>query len=124
MSPLQYQKQLRLQEARSILTNERRDVGTVSRRVGYESSSQFSREYSRLFGKPQVREIRNGTSRPKPGDALRRHMTSYILSGSQRTAVTAAANRLRESVPLNALVMSNVVKEADSPILIRGVDQS
>jgi len=57
MSPLQYQKQLRLQEARSILRNERKDVGTVSRRVGYESSSQFSREYSRLFGNPPMREI-------------------------------------------------------------------
>jgi len=57
MSPLQYQKQLRLQEARSILRNERRDVGTVSRRVGYESSSQFSREYSRLFGNPPMQDI-------------------------------------------------------------------
>jgi transcriptional regulator GlxA family with amidase domain len=64
MSPLQYQKQLRLQEARSILRNERRDVGTVSRRVGYESSSQFSREYSRLFGIPPVRDISN-TNSPK-----------------------------------------------------------
>lgn len=60
MSPLQYQKQLRLQEARSILRNERRDVGSVSRRVGYESPSQFSREYSRLFGNPPVREIGEG----------------------------------------------------------------
>jgi len=60
MSPLQYQKQLRLQEARSILRNERKDVGTVSRRVGYESPSQFSREYSRLFGNPPVREISEG----------------------------------------------------------------
>jgi transcriptional regulator GlxA family with amidase domain len=62
MSPLQYQKQLRLQEARSILRNERPDVGTVSRRVGYESCSQFSREYNRLFGNPPVREIRKGAS--------------------------------------------------------------
>ena len=62
MSPLQYQKQLRLQEARSILRNERNDVGTVSRRVGYASSSQFSREYSRLFGTPPVREISKGNS--------------------------------------------------------------
>jgi transcriptional regulator GlxA family with amidase domain len=61
MSPLQYQKQLRLQEARSILRNERTDVGTVSRRVGYESPSQFSREYSRLFGIPPVREISEGS---------------------------------------------------------------
>jgi AraC-like DNA-binding protein len=59
MSPVQFQKQLRLQEARSILRNERLDVGTVSRRVGYESSSQFSREYNRLFGNPPVREMRD-----------------------------------------------------------------
>ena len=62
MSPLQYQKQLRLQEARSLLRNERKDVATVSRRVGYESASQFSREYSRLFGHPPVDEIGNGNS--------------------------------------------------------------
>jgi len=62
MSPLQYQKQLRLQEARSILRNERKDVGTVSRRVGYDSPSQFSREYSRLFGNPPVQEVSEGTS--------------------------------------------------------------
>ena len=61
MSPLQYQKQLRLQEARSLLRNEPEDVGTISRRVGYESSSQFSREYSRLFGNPPVREISKGS---------------------------------------------------------------
>jgi AraC-like DNA-binding protein len=62
MSPLQYQKQLRLQEARSILRNEPQDVGAVSRRVGYESASQFSREYSRLFGNPPVQEISNRIS--------------------------------------------------------------
>lgn len=61
MSPLQYQKQLRLQEARTILRNERVDVGTVSRRVGYASPSQFSREYSRFFGAPPVREINKVT---------------------------------------------------------------
>ena len=71
MSPLQYQKQLRLQEARSIFRNERRDVGTVSRCVGYESSPQLSREYCRLFGNPPVLEIRNGTlSKTSPGNSF------------------------------------------------------
>jgi len=70
MSPLQYQKQLRLQEARSILRNEGKDVGTVSHRVGYESCSQFSREYSRLFGNPPVSEIGKGTL---PGQAPTAH---------------------------------------------------
>lgn len=57
MSPLQYQKQLRLQEARRILLSEFLDAGTASRRVGYESASQFSREYRRFFGTPPMQDI-------------------------------------------------------------------
>jgi AraC-like DNA-binding protein len=57
MSPLQFQKQLRLQEARRILLSETTDAATVSQRVGYESPSQFSREYRRLFGFPPLRDI-------------------------------------------------------------------
>jgi AraC-like DNA-binding protein len=57
MSPLQYQKQLRLQEARRMMIAESLDAGTASRRVGYESSSQFSREYRRFFGAPPMRDI-------------------------------------------------------------------
>ena len=48
LSPLQYQKQLRLQEARRMLFSEALDAATVSRQVGYESPSQFSREYRRF----------------------------------------------------------------------------
>ncbi|MDR7148532.1 AraC-like DNA-binding protein [Hydrogenophaga palleronii] len=58
MSPLQYQKQLRLQEARQLMMNEALDAGTTAARVGYESASQFSRDYSRLFGEPPQRDIR------------------------------------------------------------------
>ncbi|MBZ9781395.1 AraC family transcriptional regulator [Pseudomonas sp. REP124] len=50
MSPLQYQKQLRLQEARRLLLSEKSDVSSIGYKKGYESLSQFSREYSRLFG--------------------------------------------------------------------------
>ena len=57
MSPLQYQKQLRLQEARRMLLLEAVDAGTASRRVGYESASQFSREYRRFFGAPPLKDI-------------------------------------------------------------------
>ncbi|MEP7185947.1 MAG: AraC family transcriptional regulator [Rhodanobacter sp.] len=56
MSPLQYQKQLRLQEARRLLLTERGDVASIAHRVGYESPSQFSREYSRQFGAPPLRD--------------------------------------------------------------------
>lgn len=57
MSPLQFQKQLRLQEARRMLLFEAVDAGTAGRRVGYESTSQFSREYRRLFGAPPLRDL-------------------------------------------------------------------
>jgi len=58
MSPLQYQKQLRLQEARRIMLSERIDAATAGHRVGYDSSSQFSREYSRFFGVPPGRDVK------------------------------------------------------------------
>ena len=57
MSPLQFQKQLRLQEARRLMFSEHLDAGTAARRVGYESPSQFSREYSRFFGTAPLRDI-------------------------------------------------------------------
>ena len=57
MSPLQYQKWLRLNEARRLMLNEHRDVSSAAFKVGYESPSQFSREYSRLFGVPPKRDM-------------------------------------------------------------------
>jgi AraC-like DNA-binding protein len=57
VSPLQYQKQLRLQEARQLMLNENQDAGSAAGQVGYESPSQFSREYSRLFGAPPQRDV-------------------------------------------------------------------
>lgn len=59
MSPLQYQKQLRLQEARHLMLNQHIDVGHAAGLVGYESASQFSREYSRLFGSSPQKDIQN-----------------------------------------------------------------
>ena len=59
MSPLQFQKLLRLNEARRLMLTERLDATTAAFQVGYESPSQFSREYSRLFGAPPLRDITN-----------------------------------------------------------------
>jgi AraC-like DNA-binding protein len=59
MSPLQYQKSLRLSEARRLMLTERLDAANAAFQVGYESPSQFSREYSRLFGAPPLRDITN-----------------------------------------------------------------
>jgi len=66
MSPLQYQKQLRLQRARDLMLGEQLDAAAAAHRVGYESASQFSREYRRLFGAPpraalrQLRAVADG----------------------------------------------------------------
>ena len=56
MSPIQFQKQIRLQQARLLLTTHVHDVTGVSHRVGYDSPSQFSREYRRQFGAPPSRD--------------------------------------------------------------------
>ena len=56
LSPLQYQKWLRLNEARRLMLNEHQEVSSAAYQVGYESPSQFSREYSRLFGAPPLRD--------------------------------------------------------------------
>lgn len=69
MSPLQYQKWLRLNEARRLMLNEGLDAASAAFRVGYESPSQFSREYSRLFSTPPRRDIE--TLRQQPDDDAR-----------------------------------------------------
>jgi len=58
MSPLQYQKQLRLHAARERMLMDRVDAASAAFEVGYESASQFNREYSRFFGQPPMRDIR------------------------------------------------------------------
>ena len=57
MSPVQFQKQIRLQEARRLMLGEALDVASASSRVGYEDPSYFSREYKKLFGAPPQRDI-------------------------------------------------------------------
>jgi len=57
MSPLQYQKWLRLSEARRLMLTDHLDAAAAAFQVGYESPSQFSREYRRFFGEPPLRDI-------------------------------------------------------------------
>ena len=65
MTPMQYQKLLRLQEARRLMLVEKIDAGTAGYRVGYASESQFSREYSRQFGNAPMRDVK-GWGQPLP----------------------------------------------------------
>jgi AraC-like DNA-binding protein len=66
MSPLQYQKHLRLQAARGRMLIDGLDAASAAFEVGYESASQFNREYSRLFGQPPIRDIRTLRSPDAP----------------------------------------------------------
>ena len=66
MSPLQYQKQLRLQAARGRMLMDGMDAASAAFEVGYESASQFNREYSRFFGQPPMRDIRSLRSPSAP----------------------------------------------------------
>jgi len=66
MSPVQYQKQLRLQAARGRMLIDGLDAASAAFEVGYESASQFNREYSRFFGQPPMRDIRTLRSPSAP----------------------------------------------------------
>ena len=57
MSPLQFQKQIRLQEARRLMLGEGLDAASAGYRVGYNDASHFNREYKRLFGLPPLRDV-------------------------------------------------------------------
>lgn len=70
MSPLQFQKQVRLQEARNRLLNDGRDIAGVGFAVGYDSPSQFSREYSRQFGQPPGRDLERLRAQPMQAAVL------------------------------------------------------
>lgn len=63
LSPLQFQKHLRLVEARRLMLSEGKTASNAAFDVGYESVSQFNREYSRMFGQPPVRDIRQARSK-------------------------------------------------------------
>jgi AraC-like DNA-binding protein len=68
MSPLQYQKQVRLQSARSLMLSNGLDAASAAFEVGYESATQFNREYSRFFGQPPMRNVRAMLSRGTPAE--------------------------------------------------------
>ena len=86
MSPLQYQKWLRLNEARRLMLSDGAEAATAAFSVGYESPSQFSREYARLFGAPPRRDVealRPGSGAQMPGQAApRRHRRSMVAAGA------------------------------------------
>jgi AraC-like DNA-binding protein len=96
MSPLQYQRQLRLQAARGRMLVDGMDASTAAIEVGYESVRPFNREYSRFFGHPPMRDIRN----------LRLPGAPAMELVSQQNAPTSAALRARERIAIRRIVSS------------------
>jgi len=94
MTPLQFQKQLRLQDARSLMLVQDVDVATAALLVGYESSSQFSREYRRHFGEPPARDI---APLARFAGLGRGHLSSILTAyvRLQGTATSANSDRRR-----------------------------
>jgi AraC-like DNA-binding protein len=70
MSPLQFQKQIRLQEARRLMLGEELDAASAGQRVGYEDPAYFSRDYKKLFGAPPHRDISRLRSRLELGGSV------------------------------------------------------
>lgn len=70
MSPLQYQKQLRLQEARRLMLTDGLEAAVASYKVGYESPSQFSREYSRMFGASPRNDVTRLRGQPQEASLI------------------------------------------------------
>lgn len=83
MSPLQYQKQLRLHAARQRMLIDGLDAASAAFEVGYESASQFNREYSRFFGQPPMRDVRTLRSTGAPPVELMRDRSASAAAGSQ-----------------------------------------
>jgi len=75
-SPLQYQKELRLLEARQRLRTGAISVSTAAYEVGYESPSQFSREYARKFGRPPKSDLSKGGAKNEASPVAVRHVSS------------------------------------------------
>lgn len=91
MSPLQYQKWLRLNEARRLMLNERLDAASAAFHVGYESPSQFSREYSRLFSAPPKRDIEGLRRQSDAAEPPRRSIAISKTSGRLGDAARSPA---------------------------------
>ena len=70
ISPLQFQKRLRLQEARRIMLGEHLDAASAAYRVGYDDASHFNREYKRLFGLPPMRDVERLREATRQNDSL------------------------------------------------------
>jgi AraC-like DNA-binding protein len=122
MSPLQFRKQLRLQEARRLMLGEHLDAASAGLRVGYDDASQFSREYKRLFGQqPGTREAGGRDVERLRGVARRDASSDTTVDGSKalftRISIwpNAAATRSTALVIWSGLLMSHTTPMATPP---------
>lgn len=86
MSPLQFQKRLRLQEARRLMLGEHLDAASAGARVGYDDAAHFNREYKSFFGLPPLRDVER--LREAAGTSTLHHAASSRSSAVVKQAVT------------------------------------
>jgi AraC-like DNA-binding protein len=117
MSPLQYQKRLRLQEARRLMLGEGLDAADAGFRVGYESPSQFSREYRRIFGAPpcqHVAALRFETQPTNDAGVQRRRAPTGSCSAAT-VALSAEVHEVVYKLSLRTVAAVVSLAEADCP---------
>jgi len=119
MTPLQYQKQLRLIEARNLMVADAANVETAAFQVGYESASQFSREYSRMFGTPPRRAKIQRRERPSSWASIsatwvvgrrhapRSHTYAVVASPSVVLPATSGVSSRRRAIASSPAAPSN-----------------
>jgi AraC-like DNA-binding protein len=101
MSPLQFQKQLRLHAARQRMLTSELDAASAAFEVGYESPSQFNRQYRRFFGQPPNSRYQGPARRQSRGDR-------YCLTLNCWVAMGAACSRLLQTGPYRSLRLPHV----------------
>jgi len=108
MSPLQFQKRIRLHEARRMLLSQKLDAASVSFDVGYESPSQFSREYRRLFGAPPGRDAAQAR-RERIAQAVSHAVRACLLNEtvSETVSKPASETTIRQNSPVFAETRRN-----------------
>ena len=111
MSPSQFQKQLRLQEARRLMLGEDLDAASAAYRVGYQDASHFNREYKSLFGVPPMHDVQRLIQRTRHLVTITclkasRNMLLIDLHSQADTSIHGNRQRLRSSrqMPLNEVV--------------------
>ena len=110
LTPLQFQKQLRLIEARRLMLSQGMTASNAAFAVGYQSASQFTNDYRRTFGLPPLRETAAARSRAKIGRASTKSDVRYLASHRSRATERGVSTAIPPAMISNIALASNVAR--------------